>query len=86
MNIEQLAAASGYGMTTTKPNALETGAKNFLATFDKADQAAQGFSTGTIDAQSVVEALSQAELALQTAISVRDQVVSAYQDILRMPL
>lgn len=86
MNVEQLAAASAYGQTAIKPNAIETGAKSFLATFDKADAAAQGFSTGAIDAQSVVEALSQAELALQTAISVRDQVVSAYQDILRMPL
>ena len=34
----------------------------------------------------VVTALSHAELALQTATAVRDRVVSAYQDILKMPI
>ena len=34
----------------------------------------------------VVLALSKAELALQTAVAVRDRVVSAYQDVMRMPI
>jgi flagellar hook-basal body complex protein FliE len=34
----------------------------------------------------VVTALSRAELALQTATAVRDRVVSAYQDIMKMPI
>ncbi len=34
----------------------------------------------------VVLALSRAELALQTAVAVRDRVVSAYQDVMRMPI
>ena len=41
---------------------------------------------GTADIQEVVMAVSNAEVALQTVIAVRDKVVSAYQDILQMPI
>jgi len=34
----------------------------------------------------VVTAIAQAELALQTTVAVRDRVVQAYQDIMRMPI
>jgi flagellar hook-basal body complex protein FliE len=33
-----------------------------------------------------VLAISRAEVALQTAVTVRDRVVAAYQDIMRMPI
>ena len=33
-----------------------------------------------------VLAVSRAELALQTAVAVRDRVVAAYQDVMRMPI
>ena len=33
-----------------------------------------------------VLAISKAELTLQTAVAVRDRVVSAYQDVMRMPI
>lgn len=34
----------------------------------------------------VVLAVSRAELALQTTVAVRDRVVAAYQDVMRMPI
>ena len=34
----------------------------------------------------VVTALARAELTLQTATTVRDRVVQAYQDIMKMPI
>ena len=34
----------------------------------------------------VVAAVSKAELALQTTVAIRDRVVQAYQDIMRMPI
>lgn len=34
----------------------------------------------------VVSAVSKAELSLQTTMAVRDRVVQAYQDIMRMPI
>lgn len=89
MNVNEVAAASAYGSmasTAGSPSQLKALGERFAAIFDKADAAAQGFATKNVDAQSVVEALSQAELALQTAITVRDRVVAAYQEILRMPI
>ena len=34
----------------------------------------------------VVTALSHAEMTLQTATAIRDRVVQAYQDIMKMPI
>jgi flagellar hook-basal body complex protein FliE len=38
------------------------------------------------DLTSVVTAVSEAELTLQTVIAVRDRVIEAYKDIMRMPV
>ncbi len=34
----------------------------------------------------VVTTVSRAELALQSAVTIRDRVVQAYQDVMRMPI
>jgi flagellar hook-basal body complex protein FliE len=41
---------------------------------------------GKADPHALVEALSQSELAVEAAVAVRDRVVEAYQEILRMPV
>jgi flagellar hook-basal body complex protein FliE len=41
---------------------------------------------GTGDVTQVVTAVARAELALQTTTTIRDRVVQAYQDIMRMPI
>lgn len=48
-------------------------------------KAIQAITTGA-GLSDVVIALSQAELTLQTATAVRDRVIQAYQDIIRMPI
>lgn len=50
-------------------------------TADATSQAALVDRAGTTD---VVMAVARAELALQTAVAVRDRMVSAYQEIMRM--
>ena len=60
--------------------------ESFAEIFNTTEKAVAGFAVGRVDAQSVVEALSEAELALQTAVTVRDRLVGAYQELLRMPL
>lgn len=42
--------------------------------------------TGEADLTDVVQAVTSAELTLQTVTAVRDKVISAYQDIMRMPI
>lgn len=41
---------------------------------------------GKADLNEVVAAVSNAELTLQTAVAIRDRVIQAYQDIIRMPM
>jgi len=41
---------------------------------------------GNADVTQVVTALTNAELALQTVVAVRDRVIQAYQEISRMPI
>jgi flagellar hook-basal body complex protein FliE len=89
MNVNDLAALNGYSALKPAPDGnlpVAEMSERFAAIFDKADQAVQGFATQHVDAQAMVEALSEAEMALQTAVTIRDRVVAAYQEILRMPL
>lgn len=48
-------------------------------------QSIQGVS-GNADLTQVITAVSNAEMTLQTVVAVRDRVVEAYQEILRMPI
>jgi flagellar hook-basal body complex protein FliE len=52
----------------------------------RGEQASMSYMTGSADPHSVVEALAAAELAVQTAVTVRDKVVEAYQELIRMPI
>ena len=60
--------------------------KTAMETLGKAETAAMSGLSGAADPHAVVEALAAAELALETAVSVRDKAVEAYQEILRMPV
>ena len=42
--------------------------------------------SGRASLQEVVEAVTEAELSLQKMTAVRDRVISAYQEIIRMPI
>ncbi|MFT5182109.1 MAG: flagellar hook-basal body complex protein FliE [Alphaproteobacteria bacterium] len=53
---------------------------------NKADQMSIAAVDGKANVAEVVTAVANAELALQTVVAVRDQVVQAYQEILRMPI
>jgi len=41
---------------------------------------------GQADLSQVVTAVAEAELALQTVVAVRDKVIEAYREIMRMPM
>jgi flagellar hook-basal body complex protein FliE len=43
-------------------------------------------AAGTADLTQVVMAVSKAEMTLETVVTLRDKVVHAYQEILRMPI
>ena len=51
-----------------------------------ADQTALNHVTGKADMVDVVTAVTETELAVQTLVTVRDRVISAYQEVMRMPI
>jgi flagellar hook-basal body complex protein FliE len=51
-----------------------------------AEQKSADALVGKADLQQVVEAVTAAELNLSTVTAVRDRVVAAYQEIMRMPI
>lgn len=42
--------------------------------------------TGKADLTDVVQAVTAAELTLQTVVAIRDRMLGAYQEIMRMPI
>ncbi|MEM9970755.1 MAG: flagellar hook-basal body complex protein FliE [Pseudomonadota bacterium] len=93
MTINALQAAQGYaaakqktGASQDAENPLARAAKDFGATLNEADTTATAAMTGGADPHALVEALANSQLAVETAVTVRDRVVEAYQEILRMPV
>ena len=50
------------------------------------ESAAMHVAAGDASLVDVVTAISAAEVALETAIAVRNRVIEAYQEIMRMPI
>lgn len=69
-----------------KDNAFLGAAQDFLSTLQASEKTAISAMTNGADPHALVQALAQTELAVQAAVTVRDKVVEAYQEILRMPV
>ena len=52
----------------------------------KSDAQAQAVATGKANMVDVVTAVAETETAVQTLVSVRDKVIAAYEEILKMPI
>lgn len=61
-------------------------AQDLADTIKTGENTAMAAMTGKADPHALVEALAQTELAVETAVTVRNKVVEAYQEILRMPI
>ena len=67
-------------------NGLAKFAQSFADTLAKGEETAKAAMTGRADPHALVEALANSQLAVETVSTVRDKVVEAYQEILRMPV
>lgn len=65
---------------------LEEAAKSGIATLKKGETMTAKAAVGQADITDVVQAVTNAEMTLQAATTIRDKVINAYQDILRMPI
>lgn len=66
--------------------ALEQAARSAVGTLRRGEDMSALAAVGKADLTDVVQAVTNAEVALQTLTAVRDKVVTAYQEILRMPV
>lgn len=52
----------------------------------KSDAQAQAMAAGKANIVDVVSAVAETEVAIEALVSVRDRVIQAYEDIMRMPI
>ena len=101
ITVRPSAAAAAYARVDSGTQGVGTGSGegggDFGATLEQAmqgavdaghtaDATAMQALNGTGNLTDVVTAVARAQLALQTATAVRDRVVSAYQDIMKMAI
>ncbi len=67
-------------------NLLKEGLESAVDTQYKSEAMKMDSMTGKVDLADLVTAVTNAELSLNTVIAVRDKVIGAYQDIIRMPM
>ena len=76
----QPASLEGFG------TALTQALQGVVDAGHQADAKSAQAISGTGNLTDVVSAVNRAELALQTTSAIRDRVVQAYQDIMKMPI
>ena len=96
MEINAAIAAQSYAKArpATAPSPQQGGpassfadlAGSFIDTLKAGEATAKATMMGNADPQALVQALAATELAVETAVTLRDKVVEAYQEILRMPV
>ena len=52
----------------------------------KSDQQTAAMATGKANVMDVVTAVAETDVKISTLVSVRDKVISAYEDIMKMPI
>ncbi|MCW5682916.1 MAG: flagellar hook-basal body complex protein FliE [Pseudolabrys sp.] len=52
----------------------------------RSDVQARGMAQGKADLVNVVTAVSETEVAIDAVVAVRDRVIQAYEDIMKMPI
>lgn len=65
---------------------LEDKARESIGTLKEGEKMSAKAVTGEADLTDVVQAVTDAEVTLQTVVAVRDRMISAYQEIMRMPI
>jgi flagellar hook-basal body complex protein FliE len=73
-------------LSQTPEASFARAAASFSDTLAQSEGVAKAAMTGAADPHSLVEALASSQLAVDTVVTVRDRVVEAYQEILRMPV
>lgn len=89
--IERLQQTSGNSEAgQAKPSDFSAMVQNFaegaVEVGKQSEQATAAAAAGKADINSVVVAVAEAELTLNSVVAIRDKVLQAYQQIMRMPI
>jgi flagellar hook-basal body complex protein FliE len=84
---DSLAPAGGAGSSNAFSSILKDTMSSLQSTQGEADSAVQKFLTGeNDDIHTTVLATQRAEMAFELGLQVRNKVVSAYQEVMKMQL
>jgi flagellar hook-basal body complex protein FliE len=78
--------APDVGAEATFAAALETVTRNAVNTLETAETLSLKALQGDVETREVVDAVMSAEQTLQTAIAIRDKIVSSYLEVSRMSI
>ncbi len=67
-------------------SALRETAQDAITTLNAAEKQGLAAAAGRADMAQLVASVSEADITLQTVVAVRDKVIGAYQEILKMPI
>jgi flagellar hook-basal body complex protein FliE len=67
-------------------NMVMNAVSDVVQTGAEADNKTMSMARGKADVVDVVTAISETEVAFETMITIRDKVIAAYEEIMRMPI
>jgi flagellar hook-basal body complex protein FliE len=93
-NIARLTSGIGSGgtpaVTPTSAGDFASVLKDAMSSIEamghKSDAQSHALATGKANMVDVVTAVSETEVAIDAVVAVRDRVIAAYQDIMKMPI
>lgn len=88
-NTQKAASATGMEAKPNQPSfgdLMREGATQAVDTMRAGEKVSAQAVLGKASMPEVVQAVTAAETTLQTVVAVRDRMMSAYQEIMRMPI
>jgi flagellar hook-basal body complex protein FliE len=79
-------AAGGASQGSSFGAMVKEAVGSVVAAGKKSDGLAQGMAAGKANIVDVVTAVTETEVAIESLVSVRDKVIQAYEEIMRMPI
>jgi flagellar hook-basal body complex protein FliE len=78
--------AAASGQSPNFAQMLSETVQGVVDTGKTSDQMAIDMVSGKADVVDMVTAISETEMAIESMVAVRDRVISAYEEIMRMPI
>jgi flagellar hook-basal body complex protein FliE len=81
-----LTPSAGSGQAPDFGKLLSESMQGLMDAGQRSDQLSLDLVNGKANVVDVVTAVSQTEIAMQSMVAIRDKVISAYEEIMRMPI